>query len=131
MCKSVPQMEATLTLTRTSLRPKAGILTSRISAPGAASTFTTASMVLAMESLMSTESECQTAYSSTGNSVALDAALIAVKTDHAFGLYVPRVNTFGLPDLYSSDFPRGMLRVFHSDERRCFDRKTICPMCWA
>src|ERR1700689_2800670 len=36
MCRSVPQMEATFTLTRTSLRPKAGILTSRISAPGAA-----------------------------------------------------------------------------------------------
>src|ERR1700687_1866160 len=48
MCRSVPQMEATFTLTRTSVRPKTGILTSRISAPGAASGLTTASMVLGM-----------------------------------------------------------------------------------
>src|ERR1700733_4539209 len=42
MCKSVPQMDATLTLTRTSLRPKAGIFTSRTSAPGADAGLTTA-----------------------------------------------------------------------------------------
>src|SRR6266849_1654649 len=34
MCKSVPQIEATLTLTRTSVRPNPGTLTSRTSAPG-------------------------------------------------------------------------------------------------
>src|SRR6202040_1757576 len=45
MCRSVPQMDATFTLTKTSFRPKAGILTSRISAPGAASGLTTASIV--------------------------------------------------------------------------------------
>ena len=48
MCRSVPQMEATLTLTSTSVRPKAGIFTSRMSAPGAASGLTTASIVPAM-----------------------------------------------------------------------------------
>src|SRR5580692_949024 len=45
MCRSVPQMEATFTLTSTSEGPKAGILTSRISAPGAASGLTTAIIV--------------------------------------------------------------------------------------
>src|SRR5580692_8480184 len=45
MCRSVPQIDATFTRTRTSLRPNAGILTSRISAPGAAFAFTTASIV--------------------------------------------------------------------------------------
>jgi uncharacterized protein YijF (DUF1287 family) len=44
---------------------------------------------------------------------------------------VPRLTPFGLLTLNSSDLPRGMLRVFHSFERRCFERKTICPMCWA
>src|ERR1700751_757896 len=44
MCRSVPQMEATFTFTRTSVRPKPGILTSRISVPGLGSGFTTASM---------------------------------------------------------------------------------------
>src|SRR5271165_1016997 len=48
MWRSVPQIDATLTLTRTSLRPKAGIFTSRTSAPGAASGFTTANIVPAM-----------------------------------------------------------------------------------
>src|SRR5579863_8373876 len=48
MCRSVPQIEATLTLTRTSVRPKLGIFTSRTSAPGAASGFTTASIVPAI-----------------------------------------------------------------------------------
>ena len=33
--------------------------------------------------------------------------------------------------LNSSDFPRGMLSVFHSLERRCFARNTIWPMCCA
>src|SRR4030095_7257606 len=46
MCRSVPQIDATLTLTRTSVRPKPGILTSRTSTPGAASGLTTASMLL-------------------------------------------------------------------------------------
>jgi hypothetical protein len=41
-------MDATFTFTSTSLRPKAGIFTSRISAPGAASGFTTASIVVAI-----------------------------------------------------------------------------------
>src|SRR2546421_3413756 len=50
MCRSVPQMDATLTLTSTSVRPKAGILTSRISAPGLGSGFTTASMELGIRS---------------------------------------------------------------------------------
>src|ERR1700730_4177423 len=48
MCRSVPQMDATFTLTSTSLRPKPGTLTSQISTPGAASGLTTASMVLGM-----------------------------------------------------------------------------------
>src|SRR5215469_7302807 len=48
MWRSVPQIEATLTFTRTSERPKAGILTSRTSAPGAASGLTTASIVPAI-----------------------------------------------------------------------------------
>src|SRR5271169_4283883 len=71
MWRSVPQIEAALTLTKTSVRPKAGILTSRISAPGAASALTTASMVpdgevLGMgDSLTRTELEEQTHYSST------------------------------------------------------------------
>jgi hypothetical protein len=38
-------MDATLTLTSTSVRPKPGIFTSRTSAPGAASGLTTASIV--------------------------------------------------------------------------------------
>src|SRR5207302_167845 len=45
MCRSVPQTEATFTLTRTSVSPNVGIFTSRISAPALASGFTTASMV--------------------------------------------------------------------------------------
>src|SRR4029077_1827135 len=48
MCRSVPQIEATFTFTSTSLRPIAGILTSRISVPGAAAGFTTACIVIAM-----------------------------------------------------------------------------------
>src|SRR5580704_5757091 len=49
MCKSVPQIEATFTLTSTSLRPTTGIFTSRTSEPGAASGFTTASIVDGMK----------------------------------------------------------------------------------
>src|ERR1700761_5748472 len=49
MCRSVPHTEATLTLTRTSVGPKAGIFTSRISVPGLASAFTTASIVSAIK----------------------------------------------------------------------------------
>src|ERR1700722_7398491 len=48
MCRSVPQMDATLTLTKTSFGPNPGTLTSRISAPGAAFAFTTAIIVSAM-----------------------------------------------------------------------------------
>src|SRR5579863_3824916 len=48
MCRSVPQMDATFTLTSTSVRPKAGIFTSRTSAPGAACGLTTACIVPAM-----------------------------------------------------------------------------------
>src|SRR5579862_2691136 len=48
MCRSVPQMDATLTFTRTSVRPKPGTFTSLTSAPGAASGLTTASMVSAI-----------------------------------------------------------------------------------
>src|SRR6476469_3733016 len=46
MWRSVPQMDATFTLTKTSVRPKLGTLTCRISAPGAGSGFTTANIVL-------------------------------------------------------------------------------------
>src|SRR5215831_13804376 len=45
MCRSVPQTEATFTLTRTSSGPISGTGIWRTSAPGAASGFTTASMV--------------------------------------------------------------------------------------
>src|SRR3979411_1940944 len=63
MWRSVPQMDATLTLTRTSVRPYLGTVTSRISAPGAASGLTTASMVLGMEvPFTSAELEEQTLY---------------------------------------------------------------------
>src|SRR5690348_16839910 len=48
MCRSVPQTEATFTLTRTSVKPILGIATSRTSAPGFGSGFTTASMVSAI-----------------------------------------------------------------------------------
>ena len=57
MCRSVPQMEATFTLTRTSVRPKAGIFTSRTSAPGAASGLTTASIVVAMTATYELDAE--------------------------------------------------------------------------
>ena len=33
--------------------------------------------------------------------------------------------------LNSSDFPRGMLKVFHSLDRKCLARNTIWPMCCA
>src|SRR5919204_2100528 len=49
MCRSVPQTEATLTLTRTSVGPMLGMGTSLISAPGLGSGFTTASMVSAIQ----------------------------------------------------------------------------------
>src|SRR5215831_8569919 len=45
MCRSVPQTEATLTFTSTSSGPICGTGICRTSAPGAASGFTTASMV--------------------------------------------------------------------------------------
>src|ERR1035441_128683 len=48
MCRSVPQMDAILTLTSTSVRPKWGLGTSRISMPGADAGLTTASMVFDM-----------------------------------------------------------------------------------
>src|ERR1017187_1044671 len=48
ICRSVPQIDATFTFTSTSVRPKAGIFTWRISAPAAASGLTTASIVVAM-----------------------------------------------------------------------------------
>ena len=41
------------------------------------------------------------------------------------------LSNFCAPALNSSDFPRGMLSVFHSLDRRCFARKTICPICAA
>src|SRR5664279_3116882 len=45
MWRSVPQMDAILTLTSTSVRPNCGLGTSRISMPGADVGLTTASMV--------------------------------------------------------------------------------------
>jgi hypothetical protein len=36
---------------------------------------------------------------------------------------------FGPAALNSSDFPRGMVRVFQSLDRRCLARNTICPIC--
>ena len=45
-------------------------------------------------------------------------------------LYFGR-GVFGVTVLNSSDLPRGTLSVFHSAERKCFDRNTICPMCCA
>src|ERR1017187_580198 len=45
MCRSVPQMDAILTLTSTSVRPNCGLGTSRISMPGADVGLTTANMV--------------------------------------------------------------------------------------
>src|SRR5271165_2141653 len=48
MCRSVPHMDAILTLTSTSVRPNCGLGTSRISVPGAGSGFTTASIVSGM-----------------------------------------------------------------------------------
>src|ERR1035438_6690696 len=48
MCRSVPQMDAILTLTSTSVRPNCGLGTSRISMPGAGVGLTTASMVFDM-----------------------------------------------------------------------------------
>src|SRR5216683_5703026 len=49
MCRSVPQMDATLTLTSTSVRPNPGTFTSRTSAPGAACGLTTASIVVGIK----------------------------------------------------------------------------------
>src|SRR5438067_9894968 len=49
MCKSVPQTDATFTFTKTSVGPMVGMATSRMSAPGAASGFTTASIVLTIQ----------------------------------------------------------------------------------
>jgi hypothetical protein len=48
MCKSVPQMEATFTFTRTSVGPIAGMGTSRSSTPAFGSLFTTAGIKLDM-----------------------------------------------------------------------------------
>src|SRR5664280_842822 len=48
MWRSVPQMDAILTLTSTSVRPNCGLGTSRISMPGADVGLTTASMVFGM-----------------------------------------------------------------------------------
>src|ERR1035441_1856289 len=48
MCRSVPQMDAILTLTSTSVRPNCGLGTSLISMPGADVGLTTASMVFDM-----------------------------------------------------------------------------------
>src|SRR5580698_5594361 len=48
MCRSVPQIEATSTLTKTSFGPNCGLGTSRISVPGEGSAFTTASIVFGM-----------------------------------------------------------------------------------
>src|ERR1039457_3543050 len=48
MCRSVPQMDAILTLTSTSVRPNCGVGNSRISLAGAGSGLTTASMVFDM-----------------------------------------------------------------------------------
>src|SRR5271166_2230542 len=48
MCRSVPHMDAILTLTSTSVGPNCGLGTSRISVPGAGSGFTTASIVSGM-----------------------------------------------------------------------------------
>src|SRR5258707_14829346 len=50
MCRSVPQIEATLTFTKTSLRLNSGMPTSRISAPGAGLGFTTASIFFDIQS---------------------------------------------------------------------------------
>src|SRR5208282_5370953 len=61
MCRSVPQMDATFTFTSTSVRPKVGILTSRISAPGAASGLTTAIIVVAMIATYQTDMKLKNA----------------------------------------------------------------------
>ena len=38
---------------------------------------------------------------------------------------------FGTTFLNSSDLPRGIVSVFHSLDRKCFARNTICPICAA
>src|SRR5579863_8884910 len=55
MWRSVPQMDATLTFTRTSVGPNAGTFTSRISMPGAGLVFTTACIVSAMSTTFTYE----------------------------------------------------------------------------
>jgi hypothetical protein len=52
MCKSVPQTDATFTFTNTSSGPICGTGICRTSAPGAASGFTTASMVSDIQVLL-------------------------------------------------------------------------------
>src|SRR5579862_3076979 len=113
MCRSVPQTEATLTLTRTSVRPTLGMATSRTSAPGFGSGFTTASMVSAIKVshlpfLRAGDAECSRKplilTFGRGRGGGVGAWVLVSACNH--GLY------FSWPGL-------GTLSDFHSGPRRC------------
>src|ERR1051326_426099 len=118
MCRSVPQIDATFTLTSTSVRPYAGILTSRTSAPGAACGLTTANIVSGIENL----------YKYRINM----AKRVILAPAGAYCLcYADFEARSAILRLNSSDFPRGTLKEFHSLARKCLARKTIWPTWYA
>src|SRR5512133_1558973 len=117
MCKSVPQMDATFTLTSTSVRPIWGMATSRISTPGFACGFITAIMVL----------DIMPPYElwvHRGKLLILALQEVAhLQKDSLFSACCFST----MRRLNSSDLPLGTLIDFHSVERKCLARRTICP----
>src|SRR5262245_46665648 len=141
MCRSVPQIEATFTLTRTALGPICGLGTSRTSAPALGSGFTIATMVSAIRKRTFSRLRAQILPLIAGKPLSLSlggpknsAVQIALHIWDStaqsvrWTLYGWR-NSLGLSDriaaLRSSDFPRGTLSVFQSTAFRCLARKTI------
>src|SRR6266446_10993163 len=94
MCKSVPQMDATLTLTRTSVGPNAGTLTSRISAPGAGWAFTTACIVSCIRHAPAKQ------------------PILAKKAGARFSERAARIQSFKVSELFAD--ARGALRNFET-----------------
>jgi uncharacterized protein YijF (DUF1287 family) len=75
-------------------------------------------------------------FSSTGKSpatIGISALRYSPKVQRYFSRATPLSNFCAKAfwSLNSSDLPRGMLSVFHSLDRRCLARNTICPICAA
>src|SRR6185437_3904690 len=130
MCRSVPQTEATLTFTSTSVRPILGMATSRTSAPGFGSGFTTASMVSAIQvsHLPFLRAGGGVQQETPDSNIGARRSLLA----WARGCAQRRAGAAALTRMHHGRYfcwpGLGTLSDFQADPRKCLARYAICPM---